>query len=80
MARQFLKLNDFSGGLNLIRDPRDINLNELVQADNISVNTQGKIVTGINTDETGGNANFSIADVYPFPGGGLFYFESDKEG
>ena len=33
MPKQIYKLNDFSGGLNWNRDPRDIANNELVQAD-----------------------------------------------
>ena len=43
MPRQFYKLNDFSGGLNLIRDARDVSSNELTQADNISLSVAGSV-------------------------------------
>jgi len=78
MPKQFYKLNDFSGGLNLIRDARDIAPNELTQADNISLKVAGSISTAnaLSSDDS----SFRPVDVYGYPGGGLFYFESDKEG
>ena len=45
MPKQIYKLNDFAGGLNLIRDPRDISPSELVQADNISLKVAGSVST-----------------------------------
>tara|TARA_R110002020_G_scaffold259359_2_gene473256 strand:- start:1017 stop:3416 length:2400 start_codon:yes stop_codon:yes gene_type:complete len=78
MPKQFYKLNDFSGGLNLIRDARDIAPNELAQADNLSLGIAGSVSTANEINSTDGN--LSPADIYSFPGGGLFYFESDREG
>ena len=77
MPKQFYKLNDFSGGLNKLRDARDIAPNELVQADNIELDTVGKIKTS--TDTRGGSASV-VTQGKGYPGGGLFYFESDREG
>jgi len=45
MAKQVLTLNDFSGGLNTVKDPRDIKNNELVTAQNIMVDEQGAVRT-----------------------------------
>ena len=45
MPKQFLKLNDFRGGLNLIQDPRDIAMNELAQADNANLKRAGRLMT-----------------------------------
>jgi len=77
MPKQFYKLNDFSGGLNKLRDARDIAPNELVQADNIELDTVGKIKTS--TDTRLGTASV-VTQGKVYPGGGLFYFESDREG
>ena len=45
MPKQFYKLNDFTGGLNLIRDARDISPTELTQADNLSLGVAGSVST-----------------------------------
>ena len=79
MPRQFYKLNDFSGGLNLIRDARDIASNELTQADNISLSVAGSIKSSNQIRSTNGG-DFSPVDVYTFPGGGVFAFETDRTG
>jgi len=78
MPKQFHKLNDFSGGLNLIRDARDIAPNELTQADNISLGIAGSVSTANCVNGTDGA--ITSVDIYSYPGGGLFYFESDREG
>ena len=78
MPKQFYKLNDFSGGLNLIRDARDIAPNELTQADNLSLGVAGSVSTA--NELYGGDSSLSPADIYSYPGGGLFYFETDREG
>ena len=78
MPKQFYKLNDFTGGLNLIRDARDISPTELTQADNLSLGVAGSVSTANEIYATGGL--LTPADIYSFPGGGLFYFESDREG
>ena len=43
MAKDLYNLNDFSGGINSLRDPRDINNNELSDAQNVSLAKQGSI-------------------------------------
>ena len=78
MPRQFYKLNDFSGGLNLIRDARDISSNELTQADNLSLGIAGSVSTA--NEVSGSDGGFNSSDTYSFPGGGLFYFETDRVG
>jgi len=45
MPKQMYTLNDFSGGLNTVKDPRDIKNNELVTAQNIMVDEQGAVRT-----------------------------------
>jgi hypothetical protein len=78
MPKQFYKLNDFSGGLNLIRDARDIAPNELTQADNISLSVAGSVRTANRLEDTDGD--FTMVSEPVFPGGGVFYFETDKVG
>ena len=43
MPKQQLVLNNFSGGINSLKDPRDLANNELVQASNINIENQGII-------------------------------------
>ena len=45
MPKQSLVLNDFSGGINSVKDPRDLSDNELVDIDNFMVDQQGAIRT-----------------------------------
>jgi len=78
MPKQLYKLNDFSGGLNLIRDARDIAPNELTQADNISLSVAGSVRTANRLEDTDGD--FTMVSEPVFPGGGVFYFETDKVG
>ena len=78
MPKQLYKLNDFSGGLNLIRDARDIAPNEVTQADHVSFGVAGSIKTANEIDESDGD--FNIIDTAVYPGGGVFYFESDRVG
>ena len=78
MPKQFLKLNDFTGGLNLIRDARDISPTELKQADNLSLRVAGSISTANSLQSSGGND--PTGSGYIFPGGGRYYFESDRLG
>ena len=78
MPKQFYKLNDFTGGLNLIRDARDISPTELTQADNLSLGVAGSISTA---NEIYGTDGFILpVNKYVCAGGGLYYFESDREG
>ena len=79
MPKQFLKLNDFRGGLNLIQDPRDIAMNELAQADNAGLRKAGRLMTGNQVRGDDGNTS-DIPDIFTYPGGGIFPFETDREG
>ena len=79
MPKQFLKLNDFRGGLNLIQDPRDIAMNELAQADNANLKKAGRLMTANLVRGSDGDTS-SIPDIYVYPGGGIFPFETDREG
>jgi len=45
VPKQAFTLNDFSGGLNTVKDPRDIAMNEMSAATNIMVDKQGAIRT-----------------------------------
>ena len=45
MPKQIYKLNDFSGGINNLKAPRDLNVNELGNAVNVMVDKQGAIRT-----------------------------------
>ena len=76
MPKQYHILNDFSGGINLIRDARDIAPNELTQADNLNLKIAGSISTANELNGTDGAVTPN--DNRPFPGGGLFYYETDK--
>ena len=76
MPKQYHILNDFSGGINLIRDARDIAPNELTQADNLSLGIAGSISTA--NEVNGDDGAFTPRDSYVYPGGGLFYFETDR--
>mgnify|MGYP002725560829 CR=1 FL=1 len=76
MPKQVLTLNDFSGGLNSVKDPRDIKLNELAVAQNIMVDEQGVIRT------PGGMVSHTVIDSQAatlIGGYGLSSFESDYE-
>ena len=44
MPKQVHKLDDFSGGLNEVSDPRDVDENQLSVLDGFSVSNQGKLV------------------------------------
>jgi hypothetical protein len=79
MPKQFYKLNDFSGGLNHIRDARDIAPNELTEANNLSLGVAGSIRTANELNGTDGALIPRLSNVRVYPGGGLFYYETDKE-
>jgi len=66
-------LNDFSGGINNVKDARDIAPNELAKATNVMLDQQGAIRTAGSMDD-GYLVNNSVATN---PGRGLYYFESD---
>ena len=89
MPKQYYVINDFSGGLNNKKDPRDIADNELSHIQNMSIDALGKIKTigkfYAHIEDQDGVTDFSSPDyisevasnISGSGGYGLFYFESD---
>jgi hypothetical protein len=87
MPKQYHVINDFSGGMNTRKDPRDLRDNEFSYIQNMSINDLGKIRTmGFFYDhkkDEDGSSNLSeyiplVSVGLTGSGGyGLFYFESD---
>lgn len=90
MPKQLYTINDFSKGMNNLKDARDIEENEVVLAQNLSIESKGKIKTaggfyghGVGNDGTGsiGNGKYTSdkdnINIVGAGGYGLFYFESD---
>jgi hypothetical protein len=87
MPKQYHVINDFSGGMNTRKDPRDLRDNESSYIQNMSINDLGKIRTmGMlfnHNRNQDGSTNFSeyiplVSVSLAGSGGyGLFYFESD---
>ena len=87
MPKQYHVINDFSGGMNTRKDPRDLRNNELSYIQNMSINNLGKIRTmGFfydHKEDQDGTTDLSefipLVSVGLTGGGGygLFYFESD---
>jgi len=76
VPKQIYTLNDFSGGINSLKDPRDIAVNELVHASNIMVDQQGAIRTRGNAD----SHSYIDSQAATLSGGyGLTLLESDYE-
>ena len=76
MPRNFHKLQNFSGGVNDVKNPRDIGDNELSKAENIMVDERGAIRTigGEISQSIVGNATAGAVGGY-----GLAVLESDYE-
>ena len=87
MPKQYHVINDFSGGMNTRKDPRDLRDNELSHIQNMSINNLGKIRTmGFfydHKEDQDGTTDLSeyiplvSAGLTGGGGYGLFYFESD---
>ena len=75
MPKQIYTLNNFSGGINNLKDPRDIKENELANAVNVSLDRQGIITTRGGETDYNSTVNDRAATVGP--GYGLAVFESD---
>tara|TARA_Y100000310_G_scaffold260339_1_gene269219 strand:+ start:247 stop:2832 length:2586 start_codon:yes stop_codon:yes gene_type:complete len=74
MPKQLLSLNNFSGGINDLKDPRDIDASEFSLANNIMVDQQGAIRTRGNADTHG----YIDSQAATLSGGyGLALLESD---
>ena len=80
MPRRLYKLNDFSGGLNTVKDVADINDNEVSVGQNLMFNVYGGMQPAYTMTDSSDNKvsaynNDEIATVQP--GYGLGYFETD---
>ena len=76
MPKQLLVLNNFSGGINSLKDPRDIDISEFSLANNIMVDQQGAIRTRGNAD----SHSYIDSQAATLSGGyGLALLESDYE-
>ena len=74
MPREYLRISDFSGGLNTRFDPRDVAQNEIIESNFVQVYKTGQIFTASAKDAvTARGAGTSTA------GSGLFLFKSDND-
>ena len=76
MPKQIYTLNNFSGGINSLKDPRDLSDNQLVQAQNINIENQG-IIKSSGVLAAHGTAQAITSEVVS--GHGLGIFESDYQ-
>jgi len=76
MPKQLLVLNNFSGGINSLKDPRDIAISEFSLANNIMVDQQGAIRTRGKAD---GHSYIDTQAATLSGGYGLALLESDYE-
>jgi len=75
MPKQTYLINDFSGGVNNLKDPRDLAPNESQILANFSVGTQGSLsLRGVEADY---NSTINDRAATVEPGYGLAVFESD---
>ena len=74
MPKQLLVLNNFSGGINSLKDPRDIAISEFSLANNIMVDQQGAIRTRGKAD---GHSYIDTQAATLSGGYGLALLESD---
>tara|TARA_R100001082_G_scaffold52787_1_gene28776 strand:- start:1755 stop:4304 length:2550 start_codon:yes stop_codon:yes gene_type:complete len=74
MPRQYLRISDFSGGLNTRFDARDIEDNELTDASSVQVYKSGQIYSSRASETVTSRASGSITS-----GKGLFLFKSDND-
>ncbi len=88
MPKQIFKINDWSGGMNNRRDPRDLSENEYSYIRNMSIDAIGKIKSagGLYDHKEGADGTTDLSEyivectngVTSTTGGyNLFYFESD---
>jgi len=75
MPKQMYTLNNFSGGINNLKDPRDLAANELANGVDIMIDQQGAIRTRGGEADYNSTINDQTATVYP--GYGIAMFESD---
>ncbi len=87
MPKQYYTIRDWSGGINIRRDPRDLKENESTSIQNMSIDALGKIKTAgklyPHVEDQDGSTDLSeyiverTANLVGSGGYGLFYFESD---
>mgnify|MGYP003131994167 CR=1 FL=1 len=80
MPKALYPVRDFSGGINNLKDPSDIQDNELSDAQNIMFTRQGVIDSGLSMKDTSNNkvAALDTSHIDAIEGGyGLGYFETD---
>jgi hypothetical protein len=84
MPKQFLNINDFSGGINTVKNPRDLASNEAVEIENFDLSNRGELKPrGFFTGTVDGSAVRLQSNTVPKhvasvnAGHGLFYFEAD---
>ena len=77
--KEIFTLNDFSGGINSVKDPRDIEINQLAVAQNIMVDEQGAIRTPGGWVSINSPTNISPQAATLVGGYGLEILESDYE-
>ena len=81
MPKQIYQIKDFSGGLNTLKDPADIQDNEQQTITNLTVNKQGSVAPSYKNTDASDNkvsayANTNITSIQA--GYGLGYFETDN--
>ena len=88
MPKQLYKINDFSGGMNNVQDPRDIKDNEMAFVKNFALDQRGALKTAGSLQASSYFDGVDILAKYvstrttEIEGSGgysLFYFESDHE-
>ena len=85
MPKKIFTIKDFSGGINSVKDPRDISTNEFVYLKNFYVDQQGALrPTGSLVSHNGLVSNKNISSmsstiIKNSGGRNLFYFESDYD-
>ena len=84
MPKQYLNINNFSRGINNVKNPRDLVVGELAECINWNVSKNGELVprsewaTAVNGSAlTLGSNTVPSHTASLNPGYGLFYFESD---
>ena len=75
MPKQTYTMNNFSGGINNLKDPRDLKDNELANGVDIMIDKQGAIRT--RGGEAGYESTIADATATATSGYGLAVFESD---
>jgi len=74
MPKQYLRLSDFSGGLNTKFDARDIGDNELTSANNVQVYKTGQLFTSTGSADATSRGAGTLTN-----GVGTFLFKSDND-